>query len=218
MKLQAALLLGALAAGCGQGVADVKSIGDGNEVLLVVADADFDANDNETNVQVEVFRNGQRLDDTNSQVQIGIGEDGALQILQFNGNRFNINLPGYTRELHLVVVSGGDGVEAVFEGPDATVIEAPVAGQVVNITEGEDLRVEWDSEDNDNATEVRVSTQGFNTTIIGDPGDFTIPFIDVDIDADTVSVQRTNVALLDGGAPGSTFSITTEVEANFIVQ
>jgi hypothetical protein len=218
MKLQAALLLGALAAGCGQGVADINEIGDGNEVLFVTASASFDDNDNETNVQVDVFRDGNRLDDTNSQVQIGIGEDGALQDLQFQGNAFRIDLPGYTRELHLVVLSGGDNVEAVLEGPDATFIEEPVAGQVINISEGEDLRVEWDSEDNDNATEVRVSTQGFNTTLIGDPGDFTIPFVNVNFDADTVFVERTNIALLDGGAPGSTFSISTEVEVNFVVQ
>lgn len=219
MKFQAALLVGALVAGCGEGVANVKAIGDGNEVLQVVARADFQVQgNNETNVRVDVFRGGTRLDDTNAQVQIGIGEDGALQDLQFQGNRFEINLPGYTPELHLLVLSGADDVEAVFNGPSSTSILAPTAGQVVNITQAEDLRVEWDGEENDDATEVRVSTQGFSTTIIGDPGDFTIPFIDVDLDADTVSVRRTNTALLGGGAAGSTFTISTEVEVGFVAQ
>jgi hypothetical protein len=209
-KLLPFLLVGALGA-CG----DLKNIGDGNEVLFVDAEANFNGND--TQVRVEVFRNGQRLDDNNAVVQIGIGEDGGLQGTQFQGNEFRIDLAGYTQELHLVVTSGGDNVDAVFNGPDLAIIEEPTQGQTVNVTQGEDLVIKWDSDDG-NATQVRVSTQGFNTTLLDDPGSFTIPFFNVDSDADEVTIERTNVALLDGGADGSTFRISAETNVGFNAQ
>jgi hypothetical protein len=211
MKRLFFLLLSIAAIGCD----GVKSIGDGNGVLLVDASADFDGD--QTRVRVEVFRNGQRLDDTNAIVQIAVGEEGALQGANFQGNRFEIDLNGYTQELRLAVNSASDNVDVVFNGPDIPIIEAPTAGQTVNISQGEDLEVQWDREDRD-ATQVRVSTQGFSTTLLEDPGSFTIPFFNVNFDADEITVQRTNVALLDGGADGSTFRISAEASADFNAQ
>jgi hypothetical protein len=202
------LLVGVALFGCD----GVRSIGDGNEALLVRAEASFNGDD--TQVRVEVFRNGQRLDDNNAQVQIAIGEDGAAQATQFQGNRFEINLNGYTQELRLFVNSGGDNVDAVFNGPDIAVIESPTAGQTVNVSQGEDLEISWSADDG-GATQVRVSTQGFSTTLLNDPGNFTIPFFNVDTGADEVTIERTNFSLLDGGADGSTFSISAESNINF---
>jgi hypothetical protein len=211
MKRLFFLCLSLVALGCD----GLKSIGDGNGVLLVNATADFDGN--QTRVRVDVFRNGQQLDDTNAIVQVAIGEDGALQGVNFQGNRFEIDLNGYTQELRLAVNSASDNVDVVFDGPDLAVIDAPTAGQTVNVSQGEDLRVEWSRGDRD-ATQVRISTQGFNTTLLEEPGSFTIPFFDVDIDADEVTVERTNVALLDGGADGSTFRISAETKVGFNAQ
>src|SRR5688572_1586860 len=112
MKRLLPLLVGTALLGCD----GVRSIGEGNEALLVRAEASFDGDD--TQVRVEVFRNGQRLDDTNAQVQIAIGEDGTPQATQFQGNRFEINLNGYTQELRLFVDSAADNVDATFNGPD----------------------------------------------------------------------------------------------------
>ena len=211
MKRLFFLLFSVATLGCG-----INNIGDGNGVLLVDASADFDGN--RTRVRVDVFRNGLQLDDTNAIVQVAIGEDGVLQGLNFQGNnRFEIDLDGYTQELHLAVNSAADNVDVVFTGPDIPTIDAPTAGQTVNISQGEDLQVQWSSEDGD-ATQVRISTQGFSTTIIDDPNSFTIPFFDVDVDANEVTVQRTNVALLDGGADGSTFRISAETTVGFNAQ
>jgi hypothetical protein len=211
MKRLFFLLLSVAAIGCD----GVKNIGDGNGVLLVDATAEFDGD--RTRVRVDVFRDGLQLDDTNAIVQVAIGEDGVLQGVNFQGNRFEIDLDGYTQELHLAVNSAADNVDGVFNGPDIPIIDAPTAGQTVNVSQGEDLKVEWSRGDRD-ATQVRISTQGFNTTILDEPNSFTIPFFNVDVDADEVTVQRTNVAILDGGADGSTFRISAETTVGFNAQ
>jgi hypothetical protein len=205
----ALLLLGA----CGRGVANVDVIGDGTETLLVFADADFQGN--QTRIEVQVIRGGAVLDINQATVQIGLGEDGALQnLVDFNGDTFRLDLNGYARELHLVVTAGADNLDAVFEGPSPALIEAP---EIFAISEGEDVRIEWDSQDGDGATEVEVSTDGFRATLLGDPGDIVIPFFNVDPDADSVTVERINVAALGGGLEGSFIRISAETDAGLQV-
>jgi hypothetical protein len=214
MRHLAALAL-ALSA-CGQGIANIKSIGDGNEALLVNAEADFNGND--TQIRVEVFRDGQRLDDAQALVEIAEGEEGALQATQFQGNRFELDLNGYAQELRLVVTAGADNVDAVFNGPSPVLITSPLAGDTVAVSEGEDIRVEWEGQDNDGATEVEVAAGGFRITLIGDPGRVEIPFFDVDAGVERVFVTRSNVPALGGGAPGSVIRISAGADADLSLQ
>lgn len=199
---------------CGDGIPD---IGDGNGALLVIANADFDGN--RTRVRVEVFRNNNRLGENEANVQVAVGENGALQTLnQGGGQRFEIDLNGYTRDLRLLVTAGADNVDAFFQGPSPIIISSPAAGQVFEVSQGEDVFVAWEGIDGDSATEVEISTQGFRTTILGDPGEFSIPFFDVNRDANEVTIRRTNVAELDGGVPGSFFRISAEADVSLSIR
>jgi hypothetical protein len=201
--------------GCGQGVANIRAVGDGNEVLLVRAAADF--NGDRTRWQVDVFRDGVELDDVQAQVQVAEGEDGALQTLAFQGNRFEIDLDGYAQTFRLVVNSGEDNVDAVFEGPSPVLITSPAAGTIFDLSQNEDLLVTWEGANGDEATEVFVALNGFLTTLVGDPGEVVVPFVNVDPNADQVTVIRSNIAILGGGAPGSILSISESAEVDFSV-
>lgn len=217
MSTQRALAVSALllATACGEGVANIRAVGDGNEALVVRARADFDGNN--TNWQIEVFRDGVQLDDTNAVVEIGEGEEGALFASEFQGNAFRNDFEGYAQTFQLVVTAGEDNVEAVFTGPSPVQINAPAAGTVVDLALAEDLDVEWDSAEGDNADIVRVSMRGFSTTLVGDPGNLTIPFVNIDPEADEVQIERSNFAILDGGAPGSQIEISERSDVGISV-
>ncbi len=205
----AALLLG----GCGY-----TDSGDGSGTLSVTAEIIHYANNDVSQLRVQIVdADGQDVDDAEV-IFTDDGSDEAIELTVNPGNRYTANVDGYRRRLRLSVERGEDNLTGTVEGPAPHRITNPANARTRAVTR--DLTVEWATEDGVRADQVviRLNLANFSTVLTDDPGRYAIPQSYLEVGDGQLAVERRNSVVLNGGIGGSSLTLGTSVENDVIIE
>ncbi len=217
-KLLALMCLGSGVTGCGY-----TDGGGGSRTLEVQARLEYRAHDNQTDIRIDVRKDGAVLDDANITITDG-DTDKRFEIEQNNpGGEYRDDIDGYHRRVELRIESNSDELNAQLEGPGIHFVTAPANDTVVKRDDiGDSLEVEWETKDGMAAEEVdvRIHSTGYTKHITNweDPGSADIPSGKIDEGDEETRVVRRNKVRLDGGTGSSSLEITYEARNSFLVQ
>jgi hypothetical protein len=181
--------------------------GDGTDTLAVLASATYSLAAGSVTYSVEVQQNEVDVEDATVTLSSG---DWSLALGGSGGGYLGED-GEYRRALRLEVARGQDSLWGKLEGPGPHRIEAPANG--ANFAAGA-VDVVWATDDGVVADTVLIHLQktGYITTVDDDTGSFTIPAAGVVAgSSQALTVRRQNRVDLQGGAPGSFFTVGYEV-------
>ena len=203
--------------------------GGGTRTLEVVAELEYETEDNRMEIRIRVEKEGIPVDsaENGGTAVVRVTDDETDEIYPIPqpsvGGEFFDEIESYHRRMKLLVESGSDRVEGQLEGPGKHRVVHPENDSVLQRADLDDeVNVEWDTEDGIAAQEVtiRINRSGFTHTIrdYEDPGHYAVPrdrFQDGD---DDVRVIRTNKVRLDGGVGESRLEIQYEARNRFVIE
>ncbi|MEM6730601.1 MAG: hypothetical protein AAF658_03545 [Myxococcota bacterium] len=209
----------ALAALCGCG--GFTDTGSGSGTLEVEVDTSYALEQNRTEVRVDVRVSSG--DPASAGVVVRDDESGEVVELDVTlqgveAARYRGSFEGYRQRLELEVERGNDELTARLEGPGRHVIENPANGSVLSVSS--DLDIEWSVEDglSADAVTIELDDSGVDVTVSDDDGDFEVDEDSLEAGEETVSIERINIIVLDGGLPGSSWEFSYEVENDFVLE
>lgn len=206
-----ALALTVLAA-CG-GDDDVDgNAGDGSGTLLVNAEISSDGEDAE--ISVDVSRDGQDIADAD--VLVGVDEGDDLVLVHVGDGEYRADHAGWSGSYSIEVTAGDDWLDGSLDAPSLPVITDPSPIEAFDPHEAEDgvVVVVWDGDGA--AMSARVRTRDFEWEG-EDTGTIEVPATVFEEEDQEVEVRRQNEIALEGGAPGSSLSVSSQSKTDLIV-
>jgi len=192
------------------------SSGDGSDTLEVRLEANYDANDNDMRIRVEVRKFGEHL--PGATVQVRDDKAGDVLTLAEQTDRYQTNIQRYARRLELQVSSGDDFVDGKLEGPGRHTIDEPVNADVLSRSDlGDHLKVRWSTNDGIRADQVRVRISRAENTLDDDTGSFDVETALLDTGDHDLEVERQNRVDLSGGIGASFMEIAYQVHQDITI-
>lgn len=215
------------AAACGGGDLDPGAgddAGNGTKTLVVEGGAHASPHqinarmqtDFDTEFSVRVSLNDQTVTTGTVTITSATGKTA----LTFLDNRWRGSAPGYDQVYLLDVVSGPDKVEGVrVDGPDIHVFSKPTAGATVDTTMP--LSLAWSRENQADSATLR--TENIDSIAIPDTGSYSLAPGALKTDSsqarpNTLRLTRTNRVVPEGGAAGSTWTVTIDNTIDVVAQ
>lgn len=215
-----ALLFGMMLAACGPG--NGNSPGSGSNTLRVDAEASASesvnnasaASDFSTELSVRVSKGGAPVTGATVTIRSSCGEVALTD--EMSTGTYRATQPSYCQTYTLEVTSGADRVAGVtVQGPAIHTISAPTERQ--NVSSRMALGIAWAPR---GASETRIESRDYSTTLMGDPGASEIPMGRLRFEPGTatnerVRVTRSNSVQPAGAVTGSSFTVRIRNEVEF---
>ncbi|PZR08366.1 MAG: hypothetical protein DI536_24605 [Archangium gephyra] len=200
-----------------------SSPGGGSKTLYVVAHMSGDGSFNGSRARVTV-RGGSERGEAMREAEVAIrGGTLGRTLIPWDEDREEFRLDSFTwvPGVRLEVVRGDDWLDGAIDVPGATLITNPIADSTFRRADNVPLVVRWRDEFGTVAqdTRVRFDKADIEKTAVRGSLEFVVPPNDLRVDdKEKVRVQRSNEIQLEGGAPGSVLTASSEHEIEFKVE
>ncbi|GAB4303606.1 MAG: hypothetical protein Kow0090_19200 [Myxococcota bacterium] len=218
-KAKAALAAAIIATLLGLSACSLSDPGSGTNTLGVEAKLTYRSSENLSRVTV-VVRNktGNLVKNADVGLQTETGKIIRIPSDPYSPGYYRETIEGYENLLTLIVKRGEDDyLEATLEGPGRHVIVSPYNDYVLDSQKQPTLLAKWKEEGGGEVTGVQIRTRLFVERFNDDVNSVRLGIERLKRGRELIEVERENSIDLEGGLPGSIFTIKYISSNNFTV-